>query len=500
MNKDIIKRIDNKSNFIYGKLDNNFIYFEIVSEEKQKKLFINSNEFKSENYINEFLINIIESYPNLDEEYVKYFFSKYFDIDNNFSRKKNYFVNKLDREIQQHLRLNPVPISKFSQVDRLFFINTKNNFLELNKKIFITKLSENNTIELIYVLKNIYNLNNVKEVKNIYNKYKQNKSINFDFPILIYLEDFHYLNSYKNKINTSILNKLNLFIELIKNLTLDISNNTNINLTLVREIILMDLYLLNDILNNININSDFKYLNKDINIILDEINILIKFLDVEILVLDFKSITLRLNIIKSYLNILETNIDKIHLTNNKIIESDSSIKLLDKFPINRQPDWGKIFITPHEIMEIESNATSLWIITPDFYFELQTYFDYFENLIINNLSEGKTFQYFYPPEARAFAKQVKNKYKKINTKGTVSFNEVPELSNFFMLFDYEIILYDPDKPTSKYHSGFFTDFFKEKETHSTTKPISIVHTRLSDKKINQIIKILTKYELNQCIY
>lgn len=489
---DNIESLNSKYNFIYGELDNNFIYFEIVSEKGKSNLFINGIEFKSESYINEFLINILDSYPNIDEEYNKYFFNKYFNIDNNFSRKKNYFVNKLDREIQQHLRLNPVPISKFSQTDRLFFTNNK--FPELNKNVFQKKFSQDYYIELIYILKNIYNLDNIREVKNIYYKYTKNKSNNINFQIITYLEIFYFLKNYGDKLDEFIVSKILLFINIIENLIINYLKEIKIDTLLLNNIIINDFKLILNFFSTISIVNNIDNLNKSVNNITSEINLLINFLESEIIVLDTDSILTRLNLIKSFLNNLETILEKLHLNidNNKFID-DSSIKFTEKFPLNKQPEWGKIFITPHEIMEIESNATSLWIITPDFYFELQTYFDYFENLIMNNLTQGKTFKYFYPPESRPFAKQVQNKYKKINTKGNVIFNEVKELSNFFMLFNYEIILYDPDNINSKYHSGFFTDFFKEKETHSTTKPVSIVHTRLSNDKMNQIIKILSKY-------
>lgn len=491
-----IKEIEDESHFICGKINDNFIYFEILSKKNQKLIFINGKKFKSEDYINEFFWHIINNFPKIDNEYNERFFSKYFDLDSNFSRKKNYFVNKLDREIQKHLGLNPISIAQFTQTDRVFLKNNKNSYPQLDTNILKNKIVKKNYSELIYLLKNIYLTNDLKKVNEIYYKYIKNKFIDISFPLLIYLEVFYELNQINNNLDIYKIQKLKEFIDLLLILTIEISSKNDINKLLFKEIIIMDLYLISNVIKNYK-ESVFNCIKTDITIIIEQISFLINFLDkknfFEFIILEKESIYLKIKIIKKHIETFESDFKKIHINKDDDNSSESSLKLIEKFPISKQPEWGKLFRTPNELMEIESNSKSFWMVTPDFYFELQNYSDYFENLIIANLNQGKIFKYFYAPESRSFAKQVQNKYKKLNKKDNVLFHEVNELSNFFMLFDYEIILYDPEYPNSKYHSGFFTDFFKQKETISTLKPISIVHTMLSKEKMKVLIEILSKY-------
>jgi hypothetical protein len=491
-----IKEIKDESHFICGEINNNFIYFEILSEKKQKIIFINGKKFKSEEYINDFFWHIINSFPKIDNEYNERFFSNYFELDSNFSRKKNYFVNKLDREIQNHLGLNPISISQFTQNDRVFLKNNKNTYPQLDTNILKNKIVDKNYSEVIYLLKNIYLINDIKKVNAIYSKYIKNTFIDSSFPLLIYLELFYELNQKHTNLNIYKVQKLKEFIDLLIILIIEISSKDDINKLLFKEIIIMDLYLISNVIKNYKEHS-LNYLKENITIILEGISSLITFLSkkdiFQFIILEKDSICFKIKIIKKHIETFESDLKKIHINKENNDTSESSLKLIEKFSISKQPEWGQLFRTPNEIMEIESNSKSFWMVTPDFYFELQNYSDYFENLIIANLDQGKTFKYFYAPESRSFAKQVQNKYKSLNRKGNVTFNEIKELSNFFMLFDYEIILYDPEYPNSKYHSGFFTDFFKQKETISTLKPISIVHTMLSKEKMKMLIEILSKY-------
>ena len=121
--------------------------------------------------------------------------------------------------------------------------------------------------------------------------------------------------------------------------------------------------------------------------------------------------------------------------------------------------------TKDELCEIESEAKCIWIITPDFWWEIND--KEIELMVIKNIKKGKEYKYLFPQSKVGIANELERKFNPIKKSDNVEFIQVD--NNIFDLIIFELVLYDPLNPQSKYHEGFYIDILNSRYDHSNSK-------------------------------
>lgn len=518
--------------YVIIELDKNLYIIEINNKGDLK---VNNLYFKgnNENDIKKFLYCFFCSFPqNLSISFIEDFLEQ--DVDNGSnkypSRKKGTFINKVDRSFQISFGYNPPKISAFLESDRKFFNFGRKGVPEFNKDVIVKKISSNDYIALIYLTYRLYKLSRFKESKDIYRKSinlfnLENKGEKFVLKEYIDItdevqnlnkqyNDFIKTSSIKNFFEKKLFfleNQLELLLDSLLFLNKSIINGSSIaldfkNILIKEDLIEIKSYIIQSLIglnNQINLPEyliDINYSNNILENILFELsennNINFNYIREEID--KFKNIKKQLNIIdKKEIN---NNLSVITATknlniNNSRIEIDPELTCFRKFNINYdgsycyQPDWDRLLKTPQEILEIERRSEEIWIITPDFWADLQDLSAESPEVIEGNMKSGKIYRYFYPPEIRSIAKKLEKKYTSLVNTKNIYFYEIKELTAIFKFLDYEILIYDPNNMNSKYHCGFYMDIFKFKDKPES-KPTTSVYIMIYHKTLLKLITFI----------
>lgn len=513
----------------------------IIEVTNKGDLKVNNIEFKGnqENDVKKFLYCFLCTEPqNLSISFIEEFLEQ--DVDNGSnkypSRRKGSFINKVDRQFQIAFGYNPPKISVFLERDRKFLNFGRKGVPELNKDIIIKKIAINDYVGLIYLTHNLYRVERFKDAKDIYRKAikafetenKGNKGDKFVLKEYIdIIEEIGTLNKqYNSFIKTKSVknffekkfffleNQLELLLDSLVFLNQSIINGSSIALDLKKTFITEDLreiksYIIHCLIslnNQINIPEylfDINHINNILENIVYELSQTdkINFNYISSQIEKFKSIQKKSDIFekKERNNGLAVITPTKNLNiNNSRIEIDPELTCFRKFNVNYdgsycyQPDWDRLLKTPQEILEIERRAEEIWIITHDFWADLQDLSAESPEVIEGNINSGKVYRYFYPPEIRSIAKKLEKKYTSLASKGNVYFYEIPDLTGIFKFLDYEILIYDPNNMNSKYHCGFYMDLFKFKDK-SDSKPTNVVYMMIYHKSLLKLITFIEEY-------
>jgi hypothetical protein len=138
-----------------------------------------------------------------------------------------------------------------------------------------------------------------------------------------------------------------------------------------------------------------------------------------------------------------------------------------------------------ELIKIEENSKEIWIITPDFYFDLQN--EEIRNCVKENLKNNKKYVYFFP-----FSTENKKKLilmKKYYNQYLKNIKFVKLDKKFCEIFLNEIAIYNPKNNKEKF--GIIADIgFERFEKNPKIK--NFLDIKLSLKSLNFYIKFCKK--------
>lgn len=150
-NKNLKKWHSLKNYFVILEYENKYIFI----RKDSKFHILNANKDSLDTDIIDFLSTLISSYPEkLSEYFVKDFIiysvngsKKTYD-----TKKKGYFINRLDKFLQDILGIENTSIDKFKKSNRKFIHFTRGKIPSFKENIIIDKIEENDFIGLIYYI------------------------------------------------------------------------------------------------------------------------------------------------------------------------------------------------------------------------------------------------------------------------------------------------------------------------------------------------------------
>lgn len=446
-------------------------YFAII-EYENKNIFLqkdsnlhilNTSKSISDIDIRDFLSTLLSSYPeNLSDDFVKNFIiysvngsKKTYD-----TKKKGYFINRLDKFLQDILGIENTSIDNFKEPDRKLIHFTRGKTPNFKNDVKINKIEDDDFIGLVYFSFKLYKLNNNANLNKLLKlaessfKNKCNKEV-------FYIYDLFRTYFDLNEVNKGIKSLENIKLPLIIHFFSQLINSINMiknSCSNTKEKFLF--FITKDIfkeIENITYNSIIKNENicfKKVNTYFELIHIYLnRFLNDEHFISE-KDLN---NEIKQLIYELEKEVDIKH---NFINKHEMDKKNFSKFNINydgtycEQPDWNKLIKSYSEIQEIEKEAEEIWITTSNLDNLINIMGKNHINKININSKFNKKYNIFYKTgEKDSIFKE--NKY--------LSLYKLEILENIFIPFEYTILIYNPNdiQNLCGFYSGLFDEFNKE---------------------------------------
>jgi hypothetical protein len=432
---------------------------------KDKKLnILNNNNDSIDIESLEFLSSLISSYPeNLSENFVKNFIiysingsKKIYD-----TKKKGYFINKLDKFLQNTLNIESPTIDKFKESNRKIINFTRGKTPYFEKDIKISKIEGNDLIGLMYFSFKIYKINKTSEARKI-------SKLSLDSANMKNNKDFFHINElFKLYDNLTILNKednnslntkkLLILIDIFKIIFKCINFIKNSSSTIKEDFISFIIKTIFNDIESITTKTIYSMSNSSISTIrikgyIDYIKIHLKeSLD------DNNYIKVEWNSeIENLINELRKGIENDNSDNDKY-EIDK--RNFSKFNINydgtycEQPNWDRNIKSYTDILEIEKNSAEVWITVSNINNLANIMGKRHINEINKNSTLGKKYNIFYKNGVNNVFKENKN----------LSLYKLDILENIFIPFEYTILIYNPNdiQNLSGFYLGLFEEFNKD---------------------------------------